>query len=109
MRDVVDLLREGWYGSKHVSPGKEHMYKKPVNCQKLWQRTLKSTNKIFVKICHSLEGTVGSLIIDGNYTPEEFTLPIDTLVIGLTRDNIQEEEVEATDKFASCDADVGFI
>ena len=76
MRDVVDLRHEGWYGSRHLIECEKHLLKKPVDCKGLSQHTLRLTNKIFVKICHEIEGTFGRLVVNKNYTPEKFTLPI---------------------------------
>ena len=92
MRDVVDLLREGWYGSKHVDPGMEHMRKEPVKIANIWRRCLQYANEISVKICQGIEGTVGALKIDESYEAEDIKLPIDTLVVDLTNDSSEEDE-----------------
>ena len=100
MRDVVELLREGWYGTKRNQPddGREKRPpKEPCDCRKLWKKALRLATTKFVPICHGISGPIGGLTIDPNYVPEEHTLPIDTLVLNLTNvmvcDDENEEEV----------------
>ena len=95
MREVVHLLREGWYGTKHIEPGKEHMRKYPVNLRKLWLKCLQYANDVSVNLCRGIEGKIGALKIDENYIPEETKLPIDTLVLDLTKES-SEDDLEGT-------------
>jgi hypothetical protein len=39
-----------------------------------------------------LEGEIGSLVVDENYMPETVDVPVDTLVIELTRDVSDDDE-----------------
>ena len=91
--DVINLLREGWYGTRgNVELGDDHIIKKPVNTGKLWKKCIRYANEISVKLCQGIEGSVGSLTIDESYVPEPITLPIDTLVSDLARESSEEEE-----------------
>ena len=82
------------------------MIKKPVNCQELWQKCLVCASQVFVKLCHGISGEVGKLTIDSNYIPEKFRLPIDTLIVDLTKDVNESEEEDGLNEFGS---DVAFI
>lgn len=38
-------------------------------------------------MCEGIFGTIGALVMDKNYQDEEVDLPIDTLILDLTRNN----------------------
>ena len=95
MEDVIQLLRKDQYGTKTITPDTElHMIKNPVNYQKLWQKCLMNANQLFVKLCHEIQGGVRTLTINPKYIPKEVKLPIDTLIVDLTKDTNEDEEEE---------------
>ena len=51
-------------------------------------------SKKFINICDGLEGRIGALEIDESYVPDGKGVPIDLLVVDLTRD---EDPVEGSD------------
>ena len=92
MEDVIFLLREGWYGTKTVIPGREHLAKQEVDCGKLWAKCLVTASDVFVKLTEGINGVVGDLSIDKNWVPPEVILPIDTLIVDLTKYNGHGDE-----------------
>jgi hypothetical protein len=94
MKDVVSHLRAGWYGNAHlfthlgrepertdcVNNDPNHPYKKGVNCEKLWRAMLKKADEVFIPMCPSLSGTIGSLLDDGTYKPQAVNVPIDAFL-----------------------------
>ena len=62
-------------------------FKHPVDCKKLWFTSLKYAGTIHVPICDGIDGTIGNLSVDDNHTNESHTLPIDTLVVNLVKDD----------------------
>ena len=49
--------------------------------------SLKMATTKFVPICRGIQGTIGSLVVDPNYTPEEVSVPIDTLIVHITNND----------------------
>ena len=93
MKDVVRYLREGWYGNGEKHPPGHPLRKQKVDCCKLWMHCLKDASTKFVPLCGGLEGSVGSLIVDESYKDGEVSIPIDTLVVDLTRNGLEVDEV----------------
>ena len=89
MREVIDLLREGWYGTlvdgnqqvNNELPKKR--IKKGISCAKLFNHVIKEINKDFIKICDGLEGSIGALVIDPTHEANYAGLPIDMLIADL--------------------------
>ena len=59
--------------------------KAPVNCAKLEQTAVEFMNNKFIKLCGGLDGVIGNLQIDQNHQPDLTGMPIDMLVVDLTR------------------------
>lgn len=93
MRDVVHYLREGWYGNAEKHPPGHPLRKQKVDCRKLWMHCLKDASTKFVPLCGGLEGCVGSLNVDETYKDGEVIIPIDTLVVDLTQNGLEVNEV----------------
>ena len=85
MKETVSHLGKEWHGNGGTYPI-DHLYcKAPVNCKKLYQESLKAAATKFVPICEGISGTIGALIIDPTYQEDEIYIPIDALVLDLTR------------------------
>ena len=93
MKDVVKYLREGWYGNGEKYPPGHPLRKQHVDCRKLWMHCLTDASKIFVPICGGLEGEIGSLNVDENWKDDEVSIPIDTLIVDLTRNGLEVDEI----------------
>ena len=87
MRDVVKHLREGWYGNVNKYCDGQSLKKLSVDCRKLWKTCLDIAGTKFVPICDGISGKIGSLVVDETFVDESIDLPIDTLVVDLTRDD----------------------
>ena len=85
MRDVVESLREGWYGNGDKYKDTHPLFKRPVDCSKLWDTSLEIATTKFVALCDGISGVMGDLVVDEDYVDEEVSLPIDTLVCHMTR------------------------
>ena len=45
----------------------------------------------FIPLCDGILGTVEDLVIDENYVDEEVDVPIDTLVLNLANEDVDDE------------------
>ena len=61
MRDVVEGLREGWYGNGDKYEDTHPLFKRPVDCLKLWNKSLEIATTKFVKLCDGISGVMGDL------------------------------------------------
>ena len=98
MKQTVELLREGWYGSGDKYPLNHPYRKKEACCEALVKNSIDMATKKFVPLCKGIEGSIGSLRVDENYKPESVNLPIDTLVMNVANqedDDALEGELEA--------------
>ena len=93
MRDVVCNLREGWYGNFSQFPEGHPLQKKPVNCAKLWAKALNFAGTKYMALCEGLEGTIGDLIVAESAIDDSIQVPIDTLVINLTNNGDEDEQL----------------
>ena len=85
MKKVVQYLWEGWYGNGDTYPVGHPLCKLPVNCKKMWATCLKIAGMTFVSIFEGIEGQIRLLVVDDTVKHESVMLPIDTLVIDLTK------------------------
>ena len=85
MRDVVESLREGWYGNGDEYEDTHPLFKRPVDCLKLWQKSLEIATTKFVKLCDGISGVMGDLDVDRDFVDKEVSIPIDTLVCHVSR------------------------
>ena len=85
MRNVVKYLREGWYGNGDAYAPDHPYHKSPVDCRKLWATCKKIAWTKFVPLCDGISGIIGDLKIDDTFKYESVMLPIDTLVVDLTK------------------------
>jgi hypothetical protein len=93
MKLTVQQLREGWYGSFEAVEEGETRRKRPVNCNKLYDTSIKFANEKFIPMCQgSIKGKIGDLWIDPDYKEPDVDIPIDTLLLDYSVDAIAEEE-----------------
>ena len=69
--------------------------KHPINCGSLWRACLKHDTTTYVGLCEGLSGEIGSLIVDDIYVAEQVDIPIDTLIVGLTKEEKELDEFGA--------------
>ena len=92
MKEIVTHLRHGWYGKGELYPVGHPHQKRPVDCCKLWRTCVEIAGTKFVAICDGILGEIGSLAATETFTNEPVDLPIDILVVDLTRgDNLDVE------------------
>ena len=92
MKETVRLLREGWYGNGETYLDDHPLKKGEIDSEKLIDNSVKMALTKFVPVCRGIKGTIGELIIDKNYTPEPCEVPIDTLVLTLSKDAQEDDE-----------------
>ena len=95
MKDVVKYLREGWYVNGDKYSIGHVLRKRPVSCRKLWEICLDIAGTKFVSICDGISNKIGSLNVDETFVDEKFDLPIDTLIVDLTREDGFDEDFGA--------------
>ena len=98
MRDVVQSLREGWYGNGNTYPVNHPLAKRLVDCRGLWRTCLNFAGTIYVKICDGITGEIGSLVVDETHTNELCDIPIDTLVLDFNRDGLEGDDFGAEEE-----------
>ena len=87
MKDIVNHLREGWYGNGDIYCNSHPCTKYPVDCWKLWATCLAIAGTKFVPLCDGISGEIRSVIVDETFFDESVTLPIDTLIVDLTSED----------------------
>ena len=92
MQNVVKYLREAWYGNAGTFGVTGVKNKRPVDCRKLWARCLTIAGTKFVPLCEGISGDIGNLKVDDSFRYESIDLPIDTLVVDLTRVGEEDDE-----------------
>ena len=55
-------------------------------------KCLRIAGTTFVALCDGISGNIGSLVEDDDFTNEPVDLPIDTLVIDMTREGEESDE-----------------
>ena len=93
MKSVVEYLREGWYGNGDKYAVGHLLRKQEVNCCGLWLYCPNDASKKIVPLCGGVEGQIGELIVDKTYKDGEVSIPIDTLVVDLTRNGVEMDEI----------------
>ena len=92
MQNVVKYLREAWYGSTGTFDVNNVTNKCPVDCRNLWAQCLTIAGTKFVPLCEGIYGEVGNLEVNDSFRYESFDLPIETLVVDLTRVGKEDDE-----------------
>jgi hypothetical protein len=89
MRETVQRVREGWYGSidkrnegdEEVRSNYRDRHKAAINCNALFEHTIVQANTKFIPICTGISGVMGDLKVDENHVVNRQGLPIDMLVL----------------------------
>jgi hypothetical protein len=65
-----------------------------VNSNKLSQMSLDFAATKFIPLCDGISGTIGMLVIDGDYVEDAVAFPIDALVVDLSKldDDVIDED-----------------
>lgn len=98
MKETIEYLREGWYGNeKQWEQGKltgdsRRYLKQPASCMKLFNHTNKMANTKFIPLCEGISGSMGSLIVDENYIGDTTGLPVDMMLISMSKAPTDDEE-----------------
>lgn len=98
MKETIEYLREGWYGNeKQWEQGKltgdsRRYLKQPASCMKLFNHTIKMANTKFIPLCEGISGSMGSLIVDENYIGDTTGLPVDMMLISMSKAPTDDEE-----------------
>ena len=85
MNEMVRHLREGWYGNGETYPVGHLVHKAPVDCKKLFNKSVEAAATKFIPQCEGISGTIGAFTIDPTYRDDEVDIPIDALMLDLTR------------------------
>ena len=94
MKEVVKYLHEGWYSNRKAYPENHLLFKSSVDCCALWKTCLNFVKTIYVPICEGIKGKIGSLDVDKNHRDEICDIPIDTLVLDSTKDNMDDKDFD---------------
>jgi hypothetical protein len=90
---MVRHLQEGWYGNADTFPVGDLRHKAPVDCNNLFSESIKAAATKLLPLCEGISGTsIGALTIDCTYQEDEIDIPIDALVLDLTRINEEEDD-----------------
>ena len=95
MKDTVQLLRDGWYGTFNRFGASDSKRKTPVDCRKLVARSIDMANKKFVPRCEGISGLIGSLEISEIEQDDQVVFPIDALVVDLTKEDTEAVDLTA--------------
>ena len=93
MKDVVQQLREGCYGNGDKYAIGYPLRKQEVNCRGLWLHCLTDASQKFVPLCGGVDGRIGELSVNEIYKDGEVSIPIDTLVVDLTQNRQEVDEI----------------
>jgi hypothetical protein len=95
IKETINHLREGWYSNHQlfnesnkdaIIMSNYHIQsKQPVKCCKLYSKAIKMANKKFIPMCNGITGTIGSLVVDTTHVPVGSGIPIDMLIVDLTK------------------------
>ena len=95
MPDVVRALREGWHGNRSKYAANHPLVTRAVDCRGLWRTCLEYARTIYIPICEGISGEIGSLVLDEAHTDEMCDIPIDTLMLDLTVDQSEVDDIGA--------------
>ena len=107
MKETIEHLREGWHGNIHrfeqgddgglLNGDFTRPRKNKVDCKKLVATAVRYMNTKFMKIVDGLDGEIGNLTIDPTHVADGTGVPIDLLVVDLTRVDDDDNDAEDTD------------
>ena len=92
MKDVIRPLHDGWSGNDdRLQPG-EMEYTTGTRCERLIQHAIDAMDNYFIPIAPGITGRIGQLTIDRAHECDRSEIPIDCLVMDLTKGLEMEEE-----------------
>jgi hypothetical protein len=97
MKETVSRLRDGWYGNTDRLEVGDDEFHEATDCGKLVQHAVKCADSIFIPLCEGLSGTIGELTIDGDHERDTTGIPIDTLVVDMTNQVDDGDDVSDSD------------
>ena len=59
----------------------------------MWLHCLTDASQKFVPLCGDVDGRIGELNVDESYKDGEVSIPIDTLVVSLTQNGQEVDEI----------------
>jgi hypothetical protein len=88
IKEVVELLHEGWYGAKAKEGEDDEFKKKACRVDHIFKKAIYMADTKLIKMGDGLDGTIGALEITANHEANYKDLPIDMLLntIDLTVD-----------------------
>ena len=90
LKQTVQHLRDGWYGTFNRFGPKDPHRNVAVDCSKLVAKSIDMANTKFIPRCEGLSGTIGNLQ-DAEIAPDEpVVFPIDALVLDLTKEHAED-------------------
>ena len=92
MKDVVRRVQDGWYGNEDQYERTHCEYTPGTNCAGLVKNAIDSMDKEFIPLSPGLEGRIGELTIDTLHEQNKEEIPIDYLVVDLTKELDPDEE-----------------
>lgn len=92
MKDVVNRLRDGWYGNENRLDPQENEFTAGVTCQKLVNKCIESADKEYIALAPAVEGEIGALQVDETHQRDTTGIPIDTLVVDMSKDIVIIDE-----------------
>mmetsp|Transcript_30291 Transcript_30291/g.37002 ORF Transcript_30291/g.37002 Transcript_30291/m.37002 type:complete len:99 (+) Transcript_30291:163-459(+) len=94
MKDVVRRLQDDWYGNDNRLQPTDNEFTRKTNCEGLVKKCRKAGDTEFILLCPGLEGRIGALIIDESHQRDTTEIPIDSLVVDLTKYLDHEDKID---------------
>ena len=97
MKQVVSRLRDGWYGNADRYEKDHAEYSTQKDCSKLVKRSIRLMDTHFISLVDGISGKIGALEVDPTYERDTTGIPIDSLVVDLTKEDDDEVEIVDSD------------
>ena len=94
MKDVVCCLQDGWYSNDNCLQQTDNKFTRKANCEGLIRKAKNASNKEFIPLFPGLEGQIEELTIDQGHFPNWSEIPIDSLVVDLTKDLDPDDKID---------------
>ncbi len=96
--DVVRRLQDGCYGNDYRFQVPHNDYTKGTTCEVLVKKAISRADNEYIPLCPEVECKIGALTIDESYEPDRSEIPIDYLVVDLTKEDDLHEEFIIPDR-----------
>jgi hypothetical protein len=97
---MVRHLCNGWYGNVNMFQEGDDKFHAVTDCKKLIQHAIGCAYATFIPLLDGISGMIGALTIDANYKRDTTSIPIDTLMVNLTNQVDDDEDISVTDSTA---------